>query len=296
MAKSIVVIGAKGFVGSFLLPLLVKENLPTQSPDIDIRDFSQVRSFFKETKHIDSVVLLAGVSVPNDANRDLGNLFNVNTAGVLNICQALKETHPGVHLIFTSTALVYKVNEKTNFLSETSEILPQNDYALSKLLAEDIIKRFTQINPLLKATILRVFNHTHIQQTGNLFTPSIVRQILAAKNLGQKNVKLILGNVQLTRDFSPVQNLAHSITYLIKNDDILASLDYFNICSGKGTKLENLVRNLAHHFNVEVEIETDPKFIRQGEPESIVGDNSKLLNLFRSSQVNPLNDLNLIYD
>lgn len=296
MDKNIVVLGAQGFVGGFLLPAL--KGVPGFSvfaPEIEIRNFDQVKSTLQEIAKIDTLILLAGISSPAEAKKDQTKLYQVNVGGVINVVKALQDTHPKAHLIFTSTAQIYAVDNPENILSEKSLAKPQNEYALSKLLAEDVIVRMGSLHSQFSASVLRVFNHTHLSQTGSLFVPSIVRQLKEAKALGLKQASLKIGNIEIIRDFSPVQNLVNSIHALIANSELAAGVDFYNISSGKGIKLRDLIVSIGKNFGLEVDLTVDKSLVRDNEPKIIIGDNKKILAVLSKHNIPVKNDLELIY-
>lgn len=297
MDKNIVVLGAQGFVGGFLLPTLKNvAGYNVFSPEIDIRNYDQVKSSLQEIPNIDCLILLAGISSPADARKDQTKLFQVNVGGVINVTKALAELHAKSHLIFTSTAQVYAIEKAENYLTEKSAVKPQNEYALSKLLAEDAIQRIASLHPQFSASILRVFNHTHLSQTGNLFVPSVVRQLKEAKSQGLKTAALKVGNIEIVRDFSPVQNLINSLQALVAGSKQSTGIEIYNISSGRGIKLKDLIIAMGKNFSLEVELTVDPNLVRSDEPHLIIGENQKILDVLSKHKIPVKNQIELIYD
>lgn len=91
--KTIALFGARGGLGSQLLPLLKNKYtvIGVNSSDVDVTNFTQVKTFF-ETNNIDIVINLSGYNFDqfahkiNDANLDqLNKQIDVNIKGTVNI-------------------------------------------------------------------------------------------------------------------------------------------------------------------------------------------------------------------
>jgi len=52
----------------------------------------------------------------------------------------------------------------------------------------------------------------------------------------------------------------------------------YNVCSGQGLTLEEIVKKTAKLLNVNVNIRVDPQFIRPADNKIIIGSNKKIMN------------------
>ncbi|MBK8203635.1 MAG: GDP-mannose 4,6-dehydratase [Bdellovibrionales bacterium] len=107
------------------------------------------------------------------------------------------------------------------------------------------------------------------------FLPSVYRQI--AKAEGPVAV-LKLGNIDLSRDLSAVQDFSNAITAALKWSGVKGSqLGYqvFNLSSGSPKSLRSMIEALSKAMGKKVDMVTDTKLVREGEASIVFGDNSK---------------------
>jgi GDP-4-dehydro-6-deoxy-D-mannose reductase len=90
---------------------------------------------------------------------------------------------------------------------------------------------------------------------------------------GQKNIKLITGDITVVRDFIDVRDVVNAYFALLKNGK---SGELYNVCSGKGHSLKDVIYLLANIFNVQEITETDPKKVRPLDNRIIIGSYEKI--------------------
>jgi nucleoside-diphosphate-sugar epimerase len=271
--------GASGFLGSHLTTHLKKCGHEVFSFEGDIANFNQINQFFKNQK-FEAIIHLAGISNIADADSDIQKLFEVNILGTANLLQALTSNCPQAYFLFASTAQVYAPPTAKNKIREQDEIKPQNLYAQSKLMGERMVESYASTRNI-KTTVLRIFNHTHKTQPDKAFLPVVYKQCLLAQEKGQNTVKLSLGNIDLERDISPVQNFTFLVEKLLTKASQVTNIKYFNVCSGEGVNLRQLILAFAEHMNLRIEIEIDSAKVRSGDPAYVAGDNSAIYNFLQ---------------
>lgn len=82
-------------------------------------------------------------------------------------------------------------------------------------------------------------------------------------------------NAAALRDFLHVSDVARGFTYLLHH----AEQGDYNIASGIPTKITDLVSRIAHDFDCDPSPTLERSFNKFDEPELLIGDNQKLLNL-----------------
>src|SRR5262245_20397675 len=112
----ILVTGAKGSIGSALLPRLERPALGVDIEDFDIRDVDAVRHYVKTVKP-DLIYHLAGAKSATQGEADPLTALQVNAVGTANILAAAGDAH----VITVSTCKACD---------------PETAYGASKLLAE----------------------------------------------------------------------------------------------------------------------------------------------------------------
>ena len=152
MKKKIIVFGGSGFLGSYLVDELLRDNFSiiiadTQKPKINhpnqkfvkinILDLDDVKSIIKNT---DVVFNLASLANLDDAKEDPLNTININVMGNLNLLEACRINGKVKRFVYASSA--YALSEKGSF------------YGISKQLSEKLTEEYhNRFN--LKYTIIR---------------------------------------------------------------------------------------------------------------------------------------------
>jgi dTDP-glucose 4,6-dehydratase len=166
----VLVTGALGVIGKFLVPYLERKGYDVVSTDIQIRDYSNyvaadITSFehlyriFRE-QHIDMVIHMAARVGRLIGESHPQKMVYVNDVGTLNLIKLCMDY--GCRLVFFSTSEVYghlfddgKTVWESN-LEAGSPFLTTNIYAMSKLFGEAIVKHYVE-NYGLQAVAVRPF-------------------------------------------------------------------------------------------------------------------------------------------
>jgi nucleoside-diphosphate-sugar epimerase len=275
--KKILITGASGFIGSNLVKYLSCSNYEIVAFKGDLIEKNSCINFIEKNLPFDIFIHLAGVSYVPEGEDNIARLFAINVAGTCIVAEAIAKYNPIAHLFFASSAQVYKAPELPVKLSENSELIPQNVYARSKLICEHALLGYSK-DFNIKTTVLRFFNHTHKSQRPEFFLPSLYLQCQQAIQSKKTSVKLSVGNLNVTRDISPVSNVVEAINKIISFNERLSTFEVFNICSGNGVNLMELTNALTSYFDLEMIADIDPTKVRIGDPQYIVGDDTKLRN------------------
>ena len=134
----ILIIGAKGFLGTKLKTILSKINevIGVGKEVLDATDSEKVKEFISKHKPevvIDTVSLTSSLACEN--NPKLAEELNYLTAK--NIAEACEEN--GSKMIFLSSTYIFD-GEKGNY-SEEDILTPLNEYGRTKMMAEEVIKK-----------------------------------------------------------------------------------------------------------------------------------------------------------
>ena len=271
----ILITGAKGFIGSMLMPQLRAEGYSVDPAELDLLDFSSVTGAI-EKKPWNTLIHLAGMSHVPTCEKDPGLAYRTNLNGTIFLLDALHRSSPHTHFIFMSTAQVYAAPEESELnlqlvFDENRRILPQNLYAFTKWRSELILKDAAE-KLGMKITILRLFNHTHRTQSPDFFLPHLYSQL--SKATKGTEISIPVGNLNLSRDIGSVKDLLSAIIKVTKRGS--TGFDIFNVCSGTPKNLKLLADGLAERLHVPAKFIVDPARIRPGEPLRICGSHQKL--------------------
>lgn len=276
MSKRVLVTGASGFAGFYLVDLLSKSGYhvgglsnhmhePGKVDQAYIGDLSNLADLRRVVSDFQPshVVHLAAISFVGHENA--GEIYATNVVGTRNLLVALSEL-PLVPeaVLLVSSANIYGSSGKS-MLAEDDAPNPANDYAVSKIAMEYMARQFTSS---LNIVIARPFNYTGLRQSAHFLVPKIV------KHFRERRPTIELGNLDVSRDFSDVRKVVWSLQKLIETSSAIGQV--YNICSGVPHSLafiiETCERVTGHHLNVLV----NPAFVRSNEVKSLAGDPSKL--------------------
>jgi GDP-4-dehydro-6-deoxy-D-mannose reductase len=204
---------------------------------------------------------------------DPGGAFAVNALGVVNLLAALRERRSGTYVLCVSSGEVYGRPESDEDLPFTEADLPKplSPYGASKVAMEAVCGQFAR-GEGLRVGVVRAFNHTGPGQSDAFAASSFARQIAEAEARGEQRVALRTGNLDVERDFSDVRDIARAYVALCDREH--AGL--LNVCSGRPVPVRALVDHLAAASPLDVEVETDPARVREGEAPRVYGSHGAL--------------------
>lgn len=296
---TILITGNCGYIGSHVSRLFVEEgfdvagldNLSTGNTSNsiittfikDIRDINSLREVFDEYAKlgtpIDTVFHFAALtSVPESMEkRDL--YFDVNVDGTENLLKVMKE-YDCKRLIFSSTASVYQQSNEP--VTEESPLQPLNNYAITKLEAEKLIKS----QDWLQSIIFRYFNvigfDDWYDKEIELSKTNIVPSLL--KCIKDKTTFNVFGNCYpvkredpndktCVRDYIDVRDIANAYIKAYNLLDTVDSSILFNLGTKTGSSVIEFIKAFEKANNIKLSYEI--KEPRKGDPASVVADNKK---------------------
>ena len=282
--KSALIFGAAGFVGKYLAEELNKHGYTVHGSDVlepshlagdslfesfhicDLLDADSVRQLVKSVKAT-HIINLAAISSVGLSWKIPQKTMDVNVTGGLNILEAARENCPEVRLLFIGSSEEYVITDQT--ISEETPLDANNPYGISKLA----IERFSELYRNrygMKIFYVRAFNHTGVGQRDTFVIPSWCKQTAAIVKSGQPGA-LKVGNVSVVRDISDVRDVVRAYRMVMESDDCNI---IYNIGSGKGTALSDVLICLKKFSNHPITIEQDPALFRPADNPIIVCDHS----------------------
>ncbi|MCG3685610.1 NAD-dependent epimerase/dehydratase family protein [Aliarcobacter butzleri] len=225
--KNILVTGASGFIGTELVNNLKKSGYKVfefNSKDGDISEYNLLEKY--KDINIDHIFHLASKTfVPYSWENPLEfyKTIVIGTGNILEFCR-LKN----ISLTYVSSYL-YGV-PKTLPISENSDITPNNPYAHSKYLAEQMCKFYSDFYNV-KVVIARPFNIYGINQKEHFLIPHIVNQVL-------NNDIINVEDLKPKRDYIYLKDLINGLVKTIKVEN---SFSIFNFGSGEELSVQELI-------------------------------------------------------
>ena len=120
--------------------------------EIDIRDGGQLDRVFDDFKP-DAVIHLAGLKAVGESVLEPLRYYNVNVRGSISLLEAMDRAGCG-NIVFSSSATVYGDPEYLPY-DEEHPTRPVNPYGHTKLMVEDILRDWTAVDTVRRATALR---------------------------------------------------------------------------------------------------------------------------------------------
>lgn len=278
----ILVIGAAGFVGRHLVQALEAEHgaaavvgAGRDHPDtpIDILDGEALRRLIAEVcpSH---VVNLAGIAAPEAAARDETAAWALHLHAATGLGRAILELQPQAQLLHVGSGLAYgRTARHGRPVSETEALEPMDAYGVSKSAGDLAIGALASTG--LRAVRLRPFNHTGPGQSENFAVPAFAKQI-ARIEAGQQHAIIDVGNLESSRDFLDVRDVAAAYAATIRHGDALTPGIVLNVASGHPIAMRDILNRLLAMSMVVVEVRPDPARQRPSDLRTIAGDASAL--------------------
>jgi GDP-4-dehydro-6-deoxy-D-mannose reductase len=194
--------------------------------------------------------------------------LEVNLAGSVNLFEAIGEVGLGSTVVLASSAEVYgSVPPDQQPITEDAPLRPLSPYGASKAALDMAAEQYTRLHDL--PTIrLRLFHHTGPGRPPQFVASSFARQI-ARIEMGLEPPRLSVGNLDAIRDFTDVRDIARAYRLAAQHGKPGAA---YNVCSGRGITIHQLLDRLLHLAGLEVEVIVDPDRLRANDIPQLVGD------------------------
>lgn len=302
--KKLFVTGAGGYIGSIATYLYLQKGYEVVALDnfqtgyreplellqskygkeklrmYDLNLTGDISPLFTAEKEIDAVIHYAASCLVDESMKNPYKYFYNNVIGTLNLLDQLDNN--GIqNIVFSSTCATYGEAQYVP-IDEKHRTVPFNTYGESKLMAENVIRRYGQTKGL-KYMILRYFNVCGASDDG-LIGDSKKPSALLVQNavrgaLGIEPFKLVCPTVD-TPDKTPIRDF---INVMDLNEAHLSALEYLtnggasetlNIGTGTGNSVLEIVEKVKQVTGVSFEIENSEP--RQGDPPKLIASVDKV--------------------
>lgn len=293
MAKRILITGAGGFVGSYLIKELKKDDnneifgsvykstsdianlLPADHILTGDLTKAEVASAHVKTAKPDVIYHLAALSVVHNSAENALATLQGNTAISYNLFEAVRSHSPKARTLAICSANVYgSVSASHVPINESAPLRPLNPYAVSKI-TQEMIALQAHLSSGLDVVILRPFNHSGPGQTQDFVLPKLARQVVAIeKELALPTLEL--GSGSAIRDFTDVRDMVKA--YILAEASCLSG-EIYNIGSGVGTTIRRVAEILASLSTKNFQIIEKPELSRSSDVPVLVADSAKFKEL-----------------
>ena len=270
---NILIIGAKGFIGSHAVTYFSKHHKVWQcdvvtdyvasnyiNVDATNADYTDIFNKYK----FDVCINCSGAASVPDSLKNPQRDFMLNVANVFKQLDAIRKYQPKCKYINMSSAAVYG-NPVYLPIDENHPLNPISPYGVHKKLAEDICKSFFD-NYQIPTCSIRIFS---------AYGKGLKKQLFwdLHKKAKNNNTVSLFGTGNESRDFIHVAALIDAINLIIGKETFANSI--INVANG----IELTIKNVSELFYSIYKPEVNIKFEGQerlGDPSNWVADISKL--------------------
>ena len=287
----LLVTGIAGFVGGHLV-----EYLRAERPDVevcglgrphgralsgaaagvrlleaDLNDAAAVESAVREVRP-DRVLHLAGQSSVHQSWLDPGGTLRTNVLGLVNLLEGLGRHALSPDVLVVGSAEEYGLVEAESLpVREDTPLRPGNPYAVSKAAQGLLAVEYARATGL-RVVRTRTFHHTGPGR-GEAFAESSFARQIAEIEAGLRPGVIQVGNLDAVRDFTDVRDVVRAYWALFERGEAGA---VYNVCSGQGRRIRDLLDALVQSSKAAVEIRVDQERLRPADLPVLLGDPRKL--------------------
>lgn len=291
--STILVTGGAGFIGSHTVVELLesgydvvvvdnlsnssKESLnrvekitgkPVKFYEADIADTEAMNQIFDEND-IYAVIHFAGLKAVGESVEKPLEYYKNNISGTIEMCDVMRK-HGVKNIIFSSSATVYGDPETVPITEDCPKGICTNPYGWTKSMLEQILTDIQVADPDWNVILLRYFNPIGAHKSGligedpngipNNLMPYITK--VATGELPKLNV---WGNDYPTKDGTGVRDYIHVVDLAQGHVCAIAKLDenvgtkIYNLGTGNGYSVLEVVNNFIEASGVDVSYEIAPR-------------------------------------
>lgn len=281
--------GFSGFVSRHFLDLLESSGNPVsvlgvdvQTPEFSIAQYRHVKCYFEKTDlldrtalenaigmfHPDFVLHLASFSSVAYSWKNPVACFANNTNIFLNLLESIRVHSLPCRILSVGSSEEYgSISERDLPLREDGPVNPLSPYAVARVSQEMFSKVYVK-GYGLDIVMTRSFNHIGPGQKEIFVVPSFAKQLVAIHRSGQSHGVLTTGDSGVIRDFVDVRDVVKAYRMLLQCG---VKGEIYNICSGQGMMLEEIIRRMAKMLSLRIDLKVDPALLRLVDNRTVVG-------------------------
>lgn len=273
--KKLLLTGSEGFTGKHFS--IVAEAAGYQVEPL-ISDLTDAAAVLSEVARIEPQYIVHLGALSSVTHSDEEAFYRVNLFGTLNLLNALSALKVRPYkVLLASSANVYG-NVEGSQISEKQCPRPVNHYAMSKLAMEHMSATYLENLPII---FTRPFNYTGIGHDTRFVIPKIIEHIKSRASV------IELGNLDVYREYNDVRGVCNAYLKLLES---AVPGQTFNICSGSTYSLRDVVALTEKISGSKIEIQVNPKFVRENEVFKLAGNPEKLNSVIGGLQNYSLED------
>jgi len=234
----------------------------------DILDSVQVEDAVKSSR-AEVIFHLAAQSLLALSWQDPRTTFQVNILGALYLLEAVRKAGLDPVIMVAGSSAEYGTQPDGRGINEGNAVRPCSPYGASKAAA-GLLAAFYADAFRMKVVCIRPFQAIGPRKVGDVCS-DLARGIVAVER-GLRPA-LSVGNLEAVRDFLDVRDVVRACWTIAERG---TTGQVYNICSGVGHSVRELLEMLLSHATGTVTAKRDLSRLRPSDQPVVVGDNSRL--------------------
>ena len=281
--KKALIFGIGGFVGPYLAKELIDNGYKVYGTDTvdstsafsyegyykcNILEKENVRKIIEEVQPT-HIINLAAISSVGQSWKIPDVTIQVNVNGTLNIFDGCLASNIKPKILLIGSSEEYIPIDKP--ISEETEINANNPYGISKVAQEQFAKIYRE-KYNWDIYCVRAFNHIGVGQRDTFVIPSWCKQVAEIEKC-IREPKLIVGNINVSRDFTDVRDIVHAYRLVLESNN---SSEIYNVGQGKAFLLSDILNYIISLSSKDIKVEINQDLIRPNDNAIICCDNNKI--------------------
>ncbi len=253
----------------------------------DVEDAEAVRSALR-TSDPEIIFHLAAQSYPNASWEAPLKTLTINIASTVHILENVRKAAPEAKVLIACSAAEYgsrgegyplkgQAFNPGDRIMEDAALRPVHPYGVSKV-AQELLGHQYFTNFGIRTYLPRFFNQAGPRQGDRTALQSWAKQIVEIERENNElrmmnDRKIKVGNLETVRDFLDVRDGVRAMWALVTKGK---PGEPYNVCSGKGYRMGELLETLLSLARFPVMAEVDIRRLRLADEPRIVGNHDKL--------------------
>ena len=212
-----------------------------------------------------AIVHCAGASGRASSAGERDELYEANVGVTTRLLAAVRRQCPRARVVVLSSAAVYGPSPPIP-TGEDAPLAPKTEYAASKVRAEEVARSYADVGG--EVVVARPFNIVGAGEPPGSVIAALATQVLGVPRDAQAHVRL--RETSSVRDFLDVEDCARALVQLSVAG---VSGRAYNVCSGRGVSIGDLVVSAARVWGRRIELELDepaaPGTVSIGDPAAL---------------------------